>query len=127
MKSSRNMMSAALATASMGSATAMKAMNTADTRMARCGVLRVGWMRLKNEGRLRSRPMAKETREEEKIVALRALMVDSRPANRSMSPPPRKKCRAASTRAVSFFSPRYFQLGMSGTCTAPRAENATRR
>ena len=58
-------MSAALATASMGSAAAMMAMSTAEARIAQCGVFLTGCTLPNQVGRLRSRPIAKETREEE--------------------------------------------------------------
>ena len=58
-------MSAALATASIGRAAAMKAISTADARMAQCGVLRTGCTLPNHAGRLRSRPIANDTRDDE--------------------------------------------------------------
>ncbi len=58
-------MSVALATSFSGSATAIAAITTADNRIAPWGVRRFGCTRANCRGRLKSRPIAKETREEE--------------------------------------------------------------
>ena len=51
------------------------------------GVLNLVWIRPNIGGRLWSRPMANETREELYIVALRADIVDNKPPIKRMAPP----------------------------------------
>ena len=101
-KRSRNIMSAALATSSISREIAMIMTIIGETRMLQWGVKFLSWIRLKNAGKLRSGPMAKATRDEEKIVVFSADMVEMSPPISIITPPPAKKCRATPTRAVSF-------------------------
>src|SRR5882672_5470626 len=72
MKRMRNMMPAATAMTWTLASTAMVTMATPLTRIAMWGVRLRRWMDPKALGSVPSRPMAKATREAEKMVALRA-------------------------------------------------------
>ncbi len=97
---------------------------TPVTTMAARGVRRTGSMRAICNGSQRSRAMEKATRDEARMVALRADMVDSRPpSTMTATPKAGMNCSAARTIAVSPYCPRKAHDGMpSGLIGAERHE-----
>ena len=107
MKMKRNITAAALATSSIGSATAISATMMLEPMIATVGVRRFLLIRLNIAGRLLFLAMANATLEEEYIVAFSADIVESRPPMRMMIPPNGMNCLLPSSIASSFSEPRY--------------------
>ena len=120
------MISADAATSSIGKVSATNKISTPDQPNATCGVRVLALTELKLSGKARSRPMAKLTRVDEKVVAFKALMVDSRPPTMMRKVPKGMNWAAARAMPISPSSPSHSNISTpSGGSTAPMMTNAT--